>query len=263
MQRLRLQEKCDKMEETLKSLKGSHELERQNVNSRFDEIIRFQQTLDMSSIQKQIDTNTKNIESYGASLNKNFDLLTSSLNNEVVDTKKYIDNKVSDIQDIISSNTDNLHQKIDKYQTSSVSTADVNRLLQGKKIAFSARLKSSVILEPVKTLVFDHVLTNEGNAYSNATGIFTAPIDGTYLFFVHILGSDRSLEMRMNKNKDEVMYLYTHGRGQGHGTDSNMVILEMVKGDTVNVVKHGLHGGRPFYVHRAFTTFSGFMLYEK
>nr|KAG5709747.1 hypothetical protein BaRGS_027772 [Batillaria attramentaria] len=36
------------------------------------------------------------------------------------------------------------------------------------------------------TVVFEHVTTNEGNAYNSHTGVFTAPVDGTYAFFVSV-----------------------------------------------------------------------------
>ncbi|XP_045206862.2 uncharacterized protein LOC123559112 [Mercenaria mercenaria] len=49
-------------------------------------------------------------------------------------------------------------------------------------IAFKARIPSS--LDPVENevIVFTKNIVNIGNAFDNTTGIFTAPIDGTYLF---------------------------------------------------------------------------------
>ncbi|XP_053400656.1 uncharacterized protein LOC128557366 [Mercenaria mercenaria] len=49
-------------------------------------------------------------------------------------------------------------------------------------IAFKARSPASIDLEDNTVIVFTKNVVNIGNAYNNATGIFTAPIDGTYLF---------------------------------------------------------------------------------
>lgn len=134
--------------------------------------------------------------------------------------------------------------------------------LQQKHVGFSARLRGNVNdMTPWSTLVFNGVLTNIGNAYSGQTGIFTVPIDGVYIFYAHILGSARNLEMCIQKNGENIMYMYSHGPANSYGGDSNMAVLNLVKGDTVKVVKHGPWGTKPFYVHAAWSSFSGFLLY--
>ena len=40
---------------------------------------------------------------------------------------------------------------------------------------------------PTNPIVFDVPVQNSGGHYDNTTGIYTAPIDGTYEFIVHIL----------------------------------------------------------------------------
>ncbi|KAL4236500.1 hypothetical protein ACF0H5_004886 [Mactra antiquata] len=230
------------------------------INEALAEVVRFQQTLDVASIHKQIEENAEYIDSNKASLDKIFASLTSDLTNEVAETKKYIDSKVSTIHGAMTSDILNLQQKINSYQEDSVSETDLNRLLQKKKIAFTARVTPSVTLQSGQTLVFRNIQTNDGNAYSNTTGVFTAPTSGTYVFFVHILGGNRALEMKMMKNEESVMLMYANG--PGHGADSNMVILQLTKDDKVKVAKHGPWGTQPFYVHHMWTTFSGFMLYS-
>jgi hypothetical protein len=43
-----------------------------------------------------------------------------------------------------------------------------------------------------QTMVFSRVLMNEGGAYSNITGEFTAPVDGTYSFSAQICFANNS-----------------------------------------------------------------------
>ncbi|KAL4227819.1 hypothetical protein ACF0H5_013256 [Mactra antiquata] len=241
---------------TKKRLKALEE-QYDSMNKKIDEIL--QQTLDVSSLQEHVEANTESIERVEASLDKTFNTLTSDLKNELSETMANIDSEVSAINEAITDDMQSLQQKIEECKNNSVSTIDFNNFLQEKKVMFSARVTPSTTLKPDQTLVFAEDVTNEGNAYSNITGVFTAPINGTYLFFVHILSSNRVLEMKMVKNGENAMMVYVHG--SIHGEGSNMAILKLEKGDQVKVVKHQSWGSPPFYVHHKWSTFSGFMLH--
>ena len=49
-------------------------------------------------------------------------------------------------------------------------------------MTFHAQLGNNVGRGFGQPLVLDHVYNNNGNAYDSATGVFTAPRDGTYFF---------------------------------------------------------------------------------
>lgn len=51
-------------------------------------------------------------------------------------------------------------------------------------VAVKARLSKDVELRNGEKVIYDDVVTNQGNAYDRGTGIFTATVDGTYLFAV-------------------------------------------------------------------------------
>ena len=51
-------------------------------------------------------------------------------------------------------------------------------------VAVKARLSNDVKLRDGEKVIYNDVVTNQGNAYDRGTGIFTAPVDGTYLFAV-------------------------------------------------------------------------------
>lgn len=51
---------------------------------------------------------------------------------------------------------------------------------------FDVRPSESKYFNGVQRLVFNHVITNEGNAYDVNTGVFTAPFNGTYFFVLTV-----------------------------------------------------------------------------
>ncbi|KAK7115839.1 uncharacterized protein [Littorina saxatilis] len=83
----------------------------------------------------------------------------------------------------------------------------------GMKVAFHAAMSSlgattAVLSTP---LIFDHVVTNEGQGYSPITGAFRAPVTGTYTFTVSVqAGSgqrDSELSIMMGKTILQTMHM--------------------------------------------------------
>ena len=64
-----------------------------------------------------------------------------------------------------------------------------------------------------QTVVFDHVITNIGNAYNHHTGHFTAPYDGLYFFTVSLL-------KRYSVNLTLTMLINSRTISRGHATNS-------------------------------------------
>ena len=64
-------------------------------------------------------------------------------------------------------------------------------------VAFTATFKNADLhgLGVGQTVKFDKVLYNAGNAYSPLTGLFTAPTDGTYLFYGHVSTCSQQMEI--------------------------------------------------------------------
>jgi hypothetical protein len=65
-------------------------------------------------------------------------------------------------------------------------------------------------------------------------------------------------ETCLKVNGEIRMYMYSGSQYRGSG--SNMALLKLKVGDIVNIVKHGSGGLTPFYIHRRWSTFSGFLL---
>lgn len=109
-------------------------------------------------------------------------------------------------------------------------------------------------------LVFPHIVTNYGNGYNPRTGKFTAPTDGTYVFFVHVnaLGSN-FIYLDIVINGSSKVRTLAHNSAQFR-TGTNMAVLQLVIGDSVWVCRYN---GQSYYTHSVpITTFSGFLCWK-
>ncbi|XP_055021661.1 uncharacterized protein LOC129412312 [Boleophthalmus pectinirostris] len=108
------------------------------------------------------------------------------------------------------------------------------------QVAFSAALMASGsgTLGPFNThtnLVFRHVVSNIGNAYSPNTGFFTAPVRGAYHFEFYIGAHGHSSHASgavLVKNGEHIFSSYEH-QTNGYGTGANGVTLLLEVGDVV------------------------------
>lgn len=131
-------------------------------------------------------------------------------------------------------------------------------LLDGKQVAFTAGITSSSTTWSSGILIFNKVISNVGNGYSKSTGVFTAPVAGTYVFYfaaVEKKTQDLGLDIVLNS----VSKVRLIGNNQaGFQTGTNMVVLTLKRQDRV-WVKHSY--GKGYHTHSVpLVTFSGFML---
>ena len=114
-----------------------------------------------------------------------------------------------------------------------------------------------------KAFVYDRIETNAGNAYNSATGKFTAPGDGMYVFHTSTAAYDKSwstIEIVKNGEIKDIGFVDA-GNHDDRALSSTMTILSLKKGDVVHVRAGIEYGGRYLesnqYVRM---TFSGFKL---
>lgn len=105
--------------------------------------------------------------------------------------------------------------------------------------------------------MFLHVVANKGNVYNRSTGKFTAPIDGTYVFFVAVNAyGSKILYLKIVHNGSSKVRTYTRN-GAGHMTGTNTAVLQLDRGDSVWVSRHT---GQGYWTESVpITTFSGFL----
>ena len=135
------------------------------------------------------------------------------------------------------------------------------RLTAEPEVAFFAAVSPHDVYhlgsnQPIK---FDNAVLNVGNGYDSLTGVFIAPFDGIYSFTATIFGRLDNGDMYFGLCKNTVICYANFEINRSHQV-AQSVILELHKGDHVAVLHNGNDHG---IVGHNFTTFSGFLLYER
>nr|XP_022320147.1 complement C1q-like protein 2 isoform X2 [Crassostrea virginica] len=138
--------------------------------------------------------------------------------------------------------------------------SNVTTLLSVKDtpVAFTASLTSPSDSWLGDILVFPHVITNKGQGYSSSSGKFTAPRDGTYVFALTAVSYySNHLRLDIVHDGDSKVRTWSDSSAR-YQTGTNLVVLELDRGDAVWVTRYY---GQGYYTHSVpLTTFSGFLL---
>ncbi|KAL3831515.1 hypothetical protein ACJMK2_023256 [Sinanodonta woodiana] len=133
--------------------------------------------------------------------------------------------------------------------------AYVNVSLVSHGVAFTATLSSHTKYVSEQTVIFDHIIVNEGNCYDSSTGRFKAPVRGLYSFSVTVLtpSSSTVVHVFIMKDREEIGRVYS-----GDGTGSVMVVTVMEKGQLVYVKERPGHSETVNGNH--WSTFTGLLI---
>ena len=127
-----------------------------------------------------------------------------------------------------------------------------------QKVAFTAGVTSSSTTWNSGTLIFTSVILNVGNGYNPSTGVFTSPVAGTYVFYVTAVEYDKQY-LKVDIVLNSVSKVRTRADNDAaFQTGTNMVVLNLQKGDSVWV---RYASGKGYYTYSVpFTTFTGFLV---
>ncbi|XP_033741446.1 uncharacterized protein LOC117328158 [Pecten maximus] len=133
------------------------------------------------------------------------------------------------------------------------------------KKAFSAQTSQhDVSLVTHQTVLFQHVILNEGSVYDNLTGVFTCPESGVYHFSVTIMVFfNEQVETELVVNGNQVMVNYAAGN-QRYNQGTNSVLVRLDFGDRVWVRIYNnpsIHTDGAIRIHGyGWSTFTGFLI---
>uniref|UniRef100_A0A3B4UKN4 Complement C1q tumor necrosis factor-related protein 3-like n=1 Tax=Seriola dumerili TaxID=41447 RepID=A0A3B4UKN4_SERDU len=144
---------------------------------------------------------------------------------------------------------------------------DLTIVIKRTMVVFSVKAEEGGAYGPFdtdRTMTYNTVITNIGNAYNVSTGVFTAPVAGVYYFtFFYHAGGEHVSKLILHKNKEPVVMTSDHNgkvtRCNSETADNggNAVFLKLEKGDKVSVQ---LPAGAHVWASEGHTTFSGFLV---
>ncbi|XP_062607810.1 complement C1q tumor necrosis factor-related protein 4-like [Saccostrea cucullata] len=187
------------------------------------------------------------------------DLPDASLDHRIQDIMAEIIRLQRDIADLNKQNTD-LNNQIATMKAKDLS------------VAFFAYLSNDIVHPSAGTKMTFHGLdTNIGSAYDSATGIFTAPVSGTYNFAftasVPPNPSSHLVHIFLKKNGKKEMYIFLDYHTQFWLQRSSSTVLHLNKGDQIWMEIGSVSGqitvaGYSSAEDRYHTHFSGFLIHN-
>ncbi|CAC5424158.1 unnamed protein product [Mytilus coruscus] len=130
--------------------------------------------------------------------------------------------------------------------------------VEERRIAFHARMSTDKThLASYATVKFETIVTNEGQAYSPVTGVFTCPQDGTYSFswtLITLAGNECNTEFVVNGTG--IVYVHDEANSSNnHKSSSQSAVVQLKKGNKTWIRAHRSDGGR---CYPTWSSYSGF-----
>ncbi|XP_060554323.1 adiponectin-like [Ruditapes philippinarum] len=102
------------------------------------------------------------------------------------DVTRRVKNAEQNSHEFYSNINETINKFADKFEQEKAKINALSEKAHIPKIAFNARLSSTVSLGQNVKVVFDTVLMNAGEGYDKTSGIFSASHDGLYFFSAHL-----------------------------------------------------------------------------
>lgn len=123
--------------------------------------------------------------------------------------------------------------------------------------AFFAVLSNSYPV-PDRSVPFTNVIYNKGLNFDTLTGVYKAPVNGTYVMTYHLAVFSKMLKVGLFHNFNPIV---KSTGSTGSSTLSQQVILHLTRGDEIWVQVRDANSNGMYVTSEYSSTFSGFLLY--
>ena len=104
----------------------------------------------------------------------------------------------------------------------------------GSAVAFSAFISNTLRLSLHQDVIFDHVITNVGEAYNAQSGHFVAPKPGLYVFYVVLTNTPgHAASANLLHNGRMITELLADDVDNAYLTSTQVAIVQVERGDQV------------------------------
>ncbi|XP_060887237.1 complement C1q-like protein 4 [Labrus mixtus] len=170
--------------------------------------------------------------------------------------------KIKSLESRLQESEAGLKVSVIRLQNSETQISDLRSKVT-TKVIFSAAIGGNGDVGPFNTdttLIYRTVITNIGNAYNAATGVFAAPYAGVYYFTIfHHAGGRFGTELYLYKNSQRMVRTQNHKAvNETAHNGGNAVFLQLNQGDQVYV---RLNARSYVWGSLYHTTFSGFLVH--
>ncbi|XP_021354625.1 cerebellin-1-like [Mizuhopecten yessoensis] len=126
-------------------------------------------------------------------------------------------------------------------------------------VGFSASLSTTTALGDSQIVVFDTVVTNDGNGYDTRHGHFTAPVAGLYAFSVTVMcyGDESEIHAAIVRDGQKIGVVFANGNHFDNG--SKLVVVRLQAGQMV-WVEHTYDPSGNKINGAGYSSFSGFLI---
>ena len=104
--------------------------------------------------------------------------------------------------------------------------------------------KNEITIGPHHTLIFDHIETNIGNGYNGHTGAFIAPLNGVYMFFYTVFGTQpsfMSIEITVNSVARGAIYVDNEAAPSAYTGSTGVAVFVLNQGDDCFIRTHSTY----------------------